>query len=62
MNRDALAFGFLQHHKMAHVPVQDAWSLQVPQVFKLNAQGTAGEIEQAGKADDVGQRSASHRN
>ncbi len=43
-----------EHHKMVHLPVQNARGFQVPEVLKLHPQRTRGEIKAAGKLNDVG--------
>src|SRR5262249_44982783 len=61
MQKDGCSCGRLQNNKVVHLPVQDAWSLEVAEILKLYTQRTAGKIERAGKPDDVRQGCAAQR-
>jgi hypothetical protein len=53
MQVDVFRGRFLQHHKVVHLPVQDAGSSQVGQIFHLHPQRASSEVQGAGEPDDV---------
>src|SRR5204863_9439412 len=62
MHHDASGRGMFQDYEVVHVPVQNAWSLEISEAFKLYPQWTSLQFKAGGKADDMGQRCGSQGN
>jgi len=62
MQIDIFSCDLLQHNKVVHLPVEDAGSFQIGQVFQFHAERASGEIKSSRKLDDVVQRGAAQRN